>query len=117
MMKVVGEEGTSIDDFVMYLKSEYLDAVYMQQNAFHAVDGAVSAERQRYIFNKIVKTFGTKMAFHSKDEARTFFQILIQKTKDWNYMAMESDEYQKIEAELDKMIGEVAKNAQNIPEN
>ncbi|MDQ1271892.1 MAG: V/A-type H+/Na+-transporting ATPase subunit [Planctomycetota bacterium] len=117
MMKVVGEEGTSIDDFVMYLKSEYLDAVYMQQNAFHAVDGAVSAERQRYIFNKIVKTFGTKMAFHSKDEARTFFQILIQKTKDWNYMAMESDEFQKIEAELDKMIGEVAKNAQNIPEN
>ena len=29
MMKVVGEEGTSIDDFVIYLKSEYLDAVYL----------------------------------------------------------------------------------------
>ena len=32
-------------------------------------------------------------------------------------MAMESDEFQKTEAELDKMIGEVAKSAQNIPEN
>ena len=40
MMKVVGEEGTSIDDFVLYLKAEYLDAVYLQQDAFDAVDGA-----------------------------------------------------------------------------
>ncbi len=117
MMKVVGEEGTSIDDFITYLKSEYLDAVYMQQNAFHAVDGSVSAERQRYTFNKIVKTLETKMAFKSKDAARTFFQILTQKMKDWNYIAMESDEFQAIEAELDKMIGEVAKSAQSIQEN
>ena len=31
MMKVVGEEGTSIDDFITYLKSEFIDAVYLQQ--------------------------------------------------------------------------------------
>lgn len=114
MLKVVGEEGTSIDDFITYLKSEYLDAAYMQQNALHAVDGSVSEERQRYTFNKIVKTLGTKMAFDSNDAARAFFQTLTQKTKDWNYIAMESGEFQAIEAELDKMIGEVAKSAQSI---
>ncbi len=117
MMKVVGEEGTSIDDFTTYLKNEYLDAAYMQQNALHAVDGSVSEERQRYTFNKIVKTLGTKMAFDSNDAARAFFQTLTQKTKDWNYIAMESGEFQAIEAELDKMIGEVAKSAQSIQEN
>jgi V/A-type H+-transporting ATPase subunit A len=117
MMKVVGEEGTSIDDFVTYLKSEYLDAAYVQQNAFHAVDGSVSEERQRYTFNKIVKTLGTKMTFDSKDAARAFFQTLTQKTKDWNYIVPESCEFHAIEAELDKMIGEVAKSAQSIQEN
>ena len=44
MMKVVGEEGTSIDDFVIYLKSEYLDAVYLQQDAYNEIDAACSAE-------------------------------------------------------------------------
>ena len=39
-----------MDDFVVYLKAEFLDAVYLQQNAFDAVDGATSAERQRHVF-------------------------------------------------------------------
>ena len=47
MMKVVGEEGTSMDDFVTYLKSEYLDAVYLQQDAYHEIDTACPAERQK----------------------------------------------------------------------
>ena len=50
MMKVVGEEGTSIDDFVLYLKSEYVDAAYLQQDAYHEVDGANDADRQKYVF-------------------------------------------------------------------
>ena len=45
MMKVVEEAGTSMDDYV-YLKAEYLDAVYLQQDAYDEVDGATSAERQ-----------------------------------------------------------------------
>ena len=50
MMKVVEEEGTAMADFVVYLKAEYLDAVYLQQDAFDPVDGATSAERQRHVF-------------------------------------------------------------------
>ena len=38
MMKVVGEEGTSLDDYVLYLKGEFLDSVYLQQNSFDPVD-------------------------------------------------------------------------------
>ncbi|MGN0715184.1 MAG: V-type ATP synthase subunit A, partial [Anaerovoracaceae bacterium] len=34
MMKVVGEEGTSIEDYITYQKGELLDAVYLQQNSF-----------------------------------------------------------------------------------
>ena len=37
MMKVVGEEGTAMPDFIMYLKAEFLDEVYLQQDAFHDV--------------------------------------------------------------------------------
>ena len=40
MMKVVGEEGTSLEDFTTYLKAEFLDAVYLQQNAFSETDAS-----------------------------------------------------------------------------
>ena len=53
MMMVVGEEGTSLDDFLVYLKSEFLDAVYLQQNAFDDVDVATAPDRQQYVFTKV----------------------------------------------------------------
>ncbi len=37
-MEVVGEEGTAIDDMVIYLKAELYDFCYLQQNAFDAQD-------------------------------------------------------------------------------
>ena len=48
MMKVVGEDGTTTEDYIEYLKSDFLDSVYMQQNSFDDVDAAVSVERQKY---------------------------------------------------------------------
>ena len=107
MMKVVGEEGTSIDDFLVYLKSEYLDAVYLQQNAFNEVDSSTPVERQRYVFAFIVNLLKTKMNFKNKDGARTFFHKLTQTTRDWNQTVFESDEFKKQEATLNQQIAEV----------
>ncbi|MFH0881315.1 MAG: V-type ATP synthase subunit A [Lentisphaerota bacterium] len=108
MMKVIGEEGTSIDDFVMYLKAEYVDAVYLQQDAYHDVDAATPADRQRYVFSRIVKILNTKMKFESKDKARGFFQQLTQTTKDWNRILMEAEEFKMVEQRIEKMLAEVA---------
>jgi len=110
MMKVVGEEGTSMDDFVTYLKSEYLDAVYLQQDAYHEIDTACPAERQKYVFAKISQILKTAMTFKTKDEARGFFLKLTQKTKDWNRVAFQSQEFNDLESEIFKSIAEVSSN-------
>ena len=107
MMKVVGEEGTSIDDFAVYLKAEYVDAVYLQQDAYHAVDAATPADRQTYVFERIVKILKTKMTFGTKDDARKFFQRLTQTTKDWNRAEQASEEFRAIESRIEKMVAEV----------
>jgi V/A-type H+-transporting ATPase subunit A len=107
MMKVVGEEGTSIDDFAVYLKAEYVDAVYLQQDAYHAVDAATPADRQTYVFERIVKILKTKMTFGAKDDARKFFQRLTQTTKDWNRAEQASGEFRAIETRIEKMVAEV----------
>ncbi|MBL7017262.1 MAG: V-type ATP synthase subunit A [Kiritimatiellales bacterium] len=107
MMKVVGEEGTSIEDFMVYLKSEYLDSVYLQQNAFNDVDAATPVERQRHVFGYISRFMKTKLKFDDKDAARAFFQTLTQVTRDWNQVAFDSDEFKKQEEQLDHQIAEV----------
>jgi len=107
MMKVVGEEGTSIEDFVTYLKGEYLDAVYLQQDAFDEVDAATPAERQEYVFARIIKVLKTRMNFTEKDEARQFFQKLTQMTKDWNRIAQAKPEFKQAEEAIEKALAEV----------
>ncbi|MCI7109725.1 MAG: V-type ATP synthase subunit A [Spirochaetia bacterium] len=103
MMKVVGEEGTSTEDFVLYLKSEFLDSVYFQQNSFDEVDAAVSVERQNYVFNKVLTVLGSDFALENKDEARAFFNQMRQKFVDWNYISESTGEYKTKEAEIDEL--------------
>ncbi len=110
MMKVVGEEGTSMDDFVVYLKSEYLDSVYLQQDAYNEIDAACSAERQKYVFDRIYKILQTSFGFSDKDSARGFFLKLTQATKDWNRVAFDSDEFKNLESQIFNSVKEVAKN-------
>ena len=107
MMKVVGEEGTSIDDFIVYMKSEYLDAVYLQQNAFHDVDAATPVERQKHVFGFISRLLKTKLKFENQEAARGFFQTLTQATRDWNQIEFASDEFKKQEEQLNHQIAEV----------
>ena len=111
MMKVVGEEGTSIDDFVTYLKAEYLDSVYLQQDAYHEVDSATSSERQQYVFGRIHKVLKTRMQFPEKDAARQFFQRLTQLTRDWNRVAQDAPEFKELETRAEQMLAEVTSYA------
>ncbi len=104
MMTVVGEEGTTIGDYVVYLKGEFLDSVYLQQNTFDEVDCATSQERQQYCFNKIVDVLDADLEFSDKEEARNYFGELRQKFVDWNYAAWDSEEFKKTEQEIDEVL-------------
>ena len=111
MMKVVGEEGTNTDDFVIYLKSEFLDFVYLQQNTFDAVDAASNEERQQYCFSKVCEVLNTKFTFESKDTARRFFQELQLIFTDWNYMPFKSNSFNKQEEVIASKIQENLRHA------
>jgi len=114
MMLVVGEEGTSLDDFEVYLKSEFLDAVYLQQNSFDQVDGASSPERQKYVFKKVHDVLVTKFDLTGKDEARNFFNQLRQVFIDWNYLDFKDDKFKQQEQMINELIKEKARHAKSV---
>ena len=103
MMKVIGEEGTTLLDYITYLKSEMLDAVYLQQNSFDLVDANCGRLRQRYVTDKLLYILGSNYAIESKDDARSFFNRMRQKFIDWNYTEFGSDSFKKIESEIDEL--------------
>ena len=111
MMKVVGEEGTSIADFVLYLKAELIDTAYLQQNSFDAVDSACSAERQRHVFGVLCDVLEAPMSFATRDDARTFFHRLTQTMRDWNGTAWDSDDFRAGEAKVREAVASVAPKA------
>ncbi len=108
MMKVVGEEGTSDLDFVTYLKGEFLDAVYLQQNAFSDVDAATPVERQRTMFDVVENVLLSKYSFDDKVSARKFFQGLTQAFIDWNNTPQETPDFDQRKDALIKLIEEAS---------
>ena len=105
MMKVVGEEGTSVEDFEIYLKAEFLDAVYIQQNGFDTVDAATDDKRQEYVFTKIVKSILEK-EFNIKDKelARKHFYNIRQAFINWNYKKYQSQDFKTQEDKIDSLL-------------
>ena len=103
MMKVVGEEGTTLLDYITYLKSEMLDAVYLQQNSFDLIEANCGKQRQRYVTDKLVYILGSNYALQNKDDARSFFNRMRQKFIDWNYTEFESEAFAKAESEIDEL--------------
>ncbi len=108
MMKVVGEEGTSLDDFTCYLKAEFLDAVYLQQNAFSESDATTPVARQKVMFDVVEKALFTSYKFTNKDDTRRFFMDLQQTFIDWNDKAFDSDEFKSLKETLVKKIEEAS---------
>jgi len=118
MMKVIGEEGTTLLDYITYLKSEMLDAVYLQQNSFDLIEANCTRQRQRYVTDKLVYILGSSYAVPSKDDARSFFNRMRQKFIDWNYTEFESEAFKKAESEIDALYrqydGELSASAEKL---
>ena len=111
MMAVVGEEGTSIEDFTVMLKAEFFDNVYLQQNAFDPVDAATPAERQRFVFDKILAVVDLDFAFENKEQARQTLVKAQDLFRNWNYAAMESEEFKKTLADIDAFLAAKGRTA------
>lgn len=104
MMTVVGEEGTSTDDFTVALKADFFDNVYLQQNAFDDVDGATPAERQQFVFDKVLEIIDLDLELTDKNEVRKAIVRATDLFRNWNYAAGGSDEYDRWLGEIDRFI-------------
>lgn len=100
MMKVIGEEGTSAEDYILYQKGELLDAVYLQQNSFDPIDAACEPERQAHEFNVLYDALTRDYALSDKKEIRAFFNQVRQEFLDWHGTVYGTPEFAAQETKL-----------------
>ena len=100
MMKVIGEEGTSDEDYIVYQKGELLDAVYLQQNSFDPIDAACGPDRQCHEFEVLYDVLTREFALEDKKDIRAFFNQLRQEFLDWHNTEFQSPEFEAQEKRL-----------------
>lgn len=105
MVQVAGEEGISLEDYVIYQESLFLDMVYLQQDAFDDVDVSVPIERQKENFNYIFELVNTEYQFEDQEQARSFFIKLTGLYKNLNYAPFHSTEYHDLVVKIQALSG------------
>jgi V/A-type H+-transporting ATPase subunit A len=103
MMQVTGEEGITIEDFVVYQKSLFLDMVYLQQDAFDPIDVSVSPERQKENFLLVKRLTDRQYQFRDKEQVRDYFTRLTGLFKNLNYSARDSDDYARYLQQIEQL--------------
>jgi len=106
MMAVVGDEGTSVEDFSIALKSDFFDNCFLQQNAFDEVDAATPRDRQVFMFDKILEVLRLSFGFKDKEQARAAIIHVSDLFRNLNYAAQDSDDFKRILAGINKFIAE-----------
>lgn len=107
MMKVAGEEGVSIEDAIVYRKAQFLDDVYLQQNAFDDVDASNSLDEQVQAFTRIEACLNARLMFADRESVRVFFAKITAAAKVINVAPPEGPEREALIAAYRDILAEV----------
>jgi V/A-type H+-transporting ATPase subunit A len=108
MMQVTGEEGISLEDFIVWEKSVLLDMVFLQQDAFDDVDASMSLERQQKSFQLLKKLIEAEYRFKDREEAREYFTRIMGAYKNLNYSPEASADYERYQHDIEELAAEYA---------
>ncbi|MBD3316826.1 MAG: V-type ATP synthase subunit A [Chitinivibrionales bacterium] len=105
-INILGDDGVPIDYHVIYNKSELIDFVILQQDAFDKVDAATPLERQKYMVNKVLGICDRSFDFEHFEEANTYFKKVINLLKQMNFQEFQNEQFNQNEKELDELLAE-----------
>jgi V/A-type H+-transporting ATPase subunit A len=105
-INILGDDSVPIDYHVTLWKSELLDFVILQQDAFDKIDASTSLERQEYMLKKIVNVTRSNFKFDNFEEVGIYFKRLINVFRQLNYTVFKSEDFNNTEREADAILEE-----------
>ncbi|HEY5717887.1 MAG TPA: V-type ATP synthase subunit A [Motiliproteus sp.] len=105
MMQVTGEEGVTLADYVVYQKGQFLDQVYLQQDAFDAVDVSTPMVRQQRVFRLLRRCLNELPAFAEKSQVRNYYVQLTNLFRNLNYSAENTPDFRRFWEQIEMQVG------------
>ncbi|MDD7136322.1 MAG: V-type ATP synthase subunit A [Bacteroidales bacterium] len=105
-INILGDDGVPVSYHVNFWKSELLDFVFLQQDAFDSVDALCPIERQRYMLDLLDELCGISFDFEDFEKCREFFKELINDLRQMNYTEFHSKEFEAYSQKIAKMTEE-----------
>jgi len=105
-INILGDDGVPLEYHIVFNKSEIIDFIILQQDAFDKVDSTCSIERQRYLVNQVLEICESEFNFESFEEVSTYFKRLINLMKQMNYQEFKNDSFNKMEKQLEELLAE-----------
>ena len=105
-INILGDDGVPVEYHTTYWKSETIDAVLMQQDAFDEIDSSAPFERQSYMLHTVMRICGLEFKFENFEKVGLYFKRIINALKQMNYSKFETEEFRKFEKELETIVEE-----------
>ena len=105
-INILGDDGVPVEYHVTFWKSELIDFVILQQDAFDEIDAVTPMERQEEILNMVIEICHTEFEFDNFNEVMDYFKKMINICKQMNYSKFKSEEYDKFHKQLQELVEE-----------
>lgn len=103
-INILGDDGVPVEYHVIFWKSELIDFVILQQDAFDEVDAVTPMERQEEIVNMVIDVCHTEFKFDNFVEVMEYFKKMINICKQMNYAKYKSAEYVEFGKQLQELV-------------
>ena len=105
-INILGDDGVPVEYHVIFWKSEVIDYVILQQDAFDEVDAVTPMERQEDILNLVVDICRAEYKFDGFLEVMDYFKKLINLCKQMNYAEFKSEKFEDYKRQIREMVAE-----------
>jgi V/A-type H+-transporting ATPase subunit A len=103
-INILGDDGVPVEYHVTYWKSELIDFVVLQQDAFDPIDAVTPLERQEYILNMVTDICRTDFKFDNFNKVADYFKDVINICRQMNYAEFKSDKFKEYYKELQNLL-------------
>jgi len=105
-INILGDDGVPVSYHITFWKSELIDFVILQQDAFDDIDAVTPLERQEFMLDRVINVCRSEFKFDTFIEVMDFFKNLINVFKQMNYAEFKSEQFTKFNEQLDSMLAE-----------
>ncbi len=103
-INILGDDGVPVEYHERFWKSELIDFVILQQDAFDSIDANCPIERQKYMYEKVLSVCERPFEFVDFDECSSYFKQLINLFRQMNYSVYKSEQYYAYDKQIDELI-------------